>query len=361
MLVPPTLTFLDANLRTDSYYDILTNMKKTHLLLFVTILLIAACSKKNGPEPITAPAIPTTTATVSTFAGNGDMGAANGFGNVASFSVPLAVAADAAGNVYVADLGNNLIRKINVNGLVSTLAGSGAVGAANGPGIDASFSAPNGVAVDAAGNVYVADYGNNLIRKITPDGGVTTLAGSGAPGFANGTGTAASFYGPVGVAADPAGNVYVADYGNNLIRKITPNRVVTTFAGADGAGYFNGPTGVIAGAGGNVYVADYGNDRVAQINTSGQIITIAHLYYPSGLTLGTDGNIYVSLPKYNQVWQINAEGQAVPFAGTGTGGSDNGISATASFYAPSGVAAGAAGYIYVADSGNNLIRKIVIK
>ncbi len=322
---------------------------------------MTACSKKNGPDPITTLAIPTTTATVSTFAGNGDMGSANGFGNVASFSVPLAVAADAAGNVYIADLGNNLIRKINVNGIVSTLAGTGAAGAANGPGIDASFSAPNGVAVDAAGNVYVADYGNNLIRKITPDGGVTTLAGSGAPGAANGTGTAASFFGPVGIAADPAGNVYVADYGNNLIRKITPDKVVTTFAGADGAGYFNGPTGVVIGAGGNVYVADYGNDRIAQINTNGEMITLAHLYYPSGLTLGADGNIYVSLPKYNQVWQINSEDQAVPFAGTGTSGSDNGLSSAASFFAPSGIAAGAAGNIYVADSGNNLIRKIVIK
>ena len=322
---------------------------------------MTACSKKNGPDPITTIAIPNTTATVSTFAGNGDMGSANGFGNVASFSVPLAVAADAAGNVYIADLGNNLIRKINVNGIVSTLAGSGAVGAANGPGIYASFSAPNGVAVDAAGNVYVADYGNNLIRKITPEGGVTTLAGSGAPGFANGTGTAASFYGPVGIAADAAGNVYVADYGNNLIRKITPNGVVTTFAGAGNAGYFNGPTGVAVGAGGNVYVADYGNDRVAQINGDGDIITIAHLYYPSGLTLGADGNIYVSLPKYNQVWQINSENQAVPFAGSGTSGSDNGLSSAASFFAPSGIATGAAGNIYVADSGNNLVRKIVIK
>ncbi len=137
--------------------------------------------------------------------------------------------------------------------------------------------------------------------------------------------------------------------------------MVTTFAGANGAGYFNGPTGVIVGSGGNVYVADYGNDRVAQINTSGQVITIAHLYYPSGLTLAADGNIYVSLPKYNQVWQINSEEQAVPFAGTGTVGSENGISAAASFYSPTGIAADAKGNIYVADSGNNLIRKIVIK
>ncbi len=149
-------------------------------------------------------------------------------------------------------MGNNLIRKINVNGIVSTLACVRAAGAANGTGTAACFYAPHGIAVDAGGNVYVADYGNNLTRKITPDGVVTTLRqASGTAGVANGTGTAASFFGPVGVAADPAGNVYVADYGNNLVRKITPDRVVTTFAGANGAGYFNGPTGVTADAAGN--------------------------------------------------------------------------------------------------------------
>jgi len=143
-------------------------MKKIYSLLFVIILLIAACSKKKGPGPVTLAGIPTITATVTTFAGTSDPGADNGFGNIASFNVPLSIAADTAGNVYIADLGNNLIRKINANNLVSTLAGSGATGAANGTGTHASFSAPNGIAVDAAGNVYVADYGNNLIRKVTP-------------------------------------------------------------------------------------------------------------------------------------------------------------------------------------------------
>jgi serine/threonine-protein kinase len=336
-------------------------MKKNYLLLFVIILLMAACTKKSGPSPVTLPFLPTTTASVSTFAGSGNAGSVNGFANTASFNVPLSIAADAAGDVYVADLGNNLIRKINVNGIVSTLAGSGADGAANGAGAVASFSAPNGVAVDAAGTVYVADYGNNLIRKITPNGVVTTLAGSGAAGNANGTGTAASFFGPVGICTDPAGNVYVADYGNNLIRKITPTGVVTTFAGADGAGSFNGPTGVTAGAGGNVYVADYGNDRIALINPNGDIITLAHLYFPSGLVLAANGNIYASLPSYNQVWQIPSDGETGPFAGTGNPGSTNGISSVATFFSPTGITADAAGNIYVADSGNNLIRKIVIK
>jgi sugar lactone lactonase YvrE len=361
--VNPKTNSLNTDIRTKGYCYKLNNMKKTYSLLFVVTLLIAACSKKNAPVPVTLPGIPTITATVSAFAGGGNPGApVNGFGNTASFNVPLAIAADAAGNVYVSDLGNNLIRKINSNGLVTTLAGSGATGNANGTGTHASFSVPNGIAVDAAGNVYVADYGNNLIRKITPDGLVTTLAGSGAPGAKDGTGTDASFNSPAGVAADAAGNVYVADYGNNLIRKITPERVVTTFAGAtEGAGYFNGPTSVTADAAGNVYVADYDNNRVEQINVNGQIITLSYLYHPSGITLGPGGNIYASLPLYNQVWQIHANGQAAAVAGSGFQGSDNGIGAAASFYSPSGITSDAAGNIYVADSGNNLIRKIVIK
>jgi len=336
-------------------------MKKAFSFPLLVVLLITACSKKNGPGPGTLIGLPTVTATVTTFAGSGNSGAANGFGTEASFYLPIAIAVDAAGNVYVADLGNNLIRKINLNGIVTTLAGSGATGSANGPGTSASFSAPSGIAVDAAGNVYVADYGNHLIRKITPDGVVVTLAGSGAPGSADGQGTAASFFSPTGVATDAAGNVYVADYGNNLIRKISPGGNVTTLAGANGAGYFNSPTGLATDAAGNVYIADYRNNRVELINATGQVITLAHLYYPSGLTLSTAGNMYASLPINNQVWQINADGQAVPIAGSGIQGADNGIGAAASFYSPSGIATDASGNIYVADSGNNLIRKIVIK
>ena len=158
---------------------------------------------------------------VSTFAGNGSAGSANGPAASASFNVPLALALDSAGNLYVIDQ-INLIRKITPAGVVSTLAGSVATGTANGVGTAASFNSPSGIAVDASGNVYVADTGNNLIRMITPAGVVTTLAGSGAAGFANGTGTAASFNFPSGVAVDQSGNVYVADEDNNAIRKISP-------------------------------------------------------------------------------------------------------------------------------------------
>jgi serine/threonine-protein kinase len=157
---------------------------------------------------------------VSTLAGMLSAGSANGLGSAASFSAPTSVAVDAVGNVYVADSGNNLIRMVTPAGEVSTLAGTGTAGSVNGSASTASFSTPSGVAVDAVGNVYVADDLNNLIRRVTLAGEVSTLAGTSAAGSADGSGSAATFDLPQGVAVDAAGNVYVADVGNGLIRKI---------------------------------------------------------------------------------------------------------------------------------------------
>jgi sugar lactone lactonase YvrE len=184
------------------------------------------------------------------------------------------VAVDSSGNVYVADYGNNMIRKITSAGVVTTLAGSSTTsGSADGTGTAASFNNPMGVAVDSSGNVYVAD-GNNMIRKITSAGVVTTLAGTIAGGSANGTGTAASFNNPTGVAVDSSGNVYVADCSNFMIREITSAGVVTTLAGSTTYGSANGtgtaarfynPNGVAVDSSGNVYVADYDNNMIRKI------------------------------------------------------------------------------------------------
>jgi serine/threonine-protein kinase len=228
---------------------------------------------------------------------------ADGQGTAASFASPSGVAVDGGGNVYVADTGNHRIRKITPGGNVTTLAGSGSIGHFDGQGSEASFYEPTGVAVDESRNVYVADKGNARIRKITPSGNVTTLAGSGSRGYGEGQGTAASFAYPYGVAVDGVGNVYVADNGNQRIRKITPSGNVTTLAGSGSFGSTDGPgtsasfsnsTGVAVDGSGNVYVADMFNQRIRKI-----------LFDSDGDGL-TDG------------------GESMPLSGSFTGSSDSG-------------------------------------
>jgi gliding motility-associated-like protein len=322
-------------------------------------------------------------AQVTTFAGSGAQGTTNGTGTVASFNNPFALTTDASGNIYVADQRNQLIREITPGGAVTTLAGSGATGAANGAGTAASFNNPSGVAVDASGNVYVGDQTNNLIRKITSAGVVTTFAGSSTHGFVNGTGTAASFNGPTAVAIDNSGNVYVADNGNYAIRKITPAGVVTTLAGsgtlgsANGTGTaasFNNPSGLAVDASGNVYVADQNNQLIRKITPAGVVSTFAgsgtaalvngtgtaaSFDYPIGLTIDPAGNLYVGDYVNQVIRMITPAGVVTTLAGTaGTSGALNGVGTTASFNNPFDVAADKDGNLYVADKSNSLIRKI---
>ncbi|MBF2708974.1 T9SS type A sorting domain-containing protein [Flavobacterium soyangense] len=327
----------------------------------------------------------TSTGIIATFAGNvsNTAGSADGTGYAASFNGPADVAVDSAGNVYVADQSNNKVRKISPAGVVTTLAGSGVIGAIDGTGTAASFYNPSGVAVDSAGNVYVADRVNDKIRKITPAGVVATLAGDQSnPGSTDGLGTNVSLNEPLDVTVDSAGNVYVADTFNNRIRKISLAGVVTTLAGsgiagtADGTGIgasFKTPTGVAVDLAGNVYVADVGNQKIRKITPVGLVTTFAgtgiagaadgtgtaaSFYNPSGVAVDSAGNVYIADQSNNKVRKITVAGVVTTLAGIGTIGSTDGTGASASFKYPYNLAVDAGGNVYVADAGNNKIRKI---
>lgn len=212
--------------------------------------------------------------TLHVFAGSGASASTNGVGVAASFNRPFGLASDAAGNLYVSEVQGNFIRKVSVGGLVTTLAGNGVAGFSDGLDSTASFNQPSGLAVDSGGNVLVADLLNNRIRTISQNGLVSTLAGSGAAGSANGSRHAASFNGPHDLDVGSDGAVYVADEGGNTIRRILPNGDVSTLAGTgapgstDGAGNvssFNQPSGVVIDALDRIYVMDWGSNAVRQI------------------------------------------------------------------------------------------------
>ncbi len=228
-----------------------------------------------------------TDGSVITLAGSTTLrGNTDGTGSAATFSSPVGIAQDSSGTFFVADAMSNTIRKITAAGVVTTFAGgAGVAGSADGTGTAARFNAPNGVAVDSSGNVYVSDSTNNLIRKITSAGVVTTLAGVvGVSGTQDGTGSGALFNHPTGLAVDSTGNLYLADTGNSTIRKITPAEVVTTLAGlpgiaglTDGTGssaFFNQPLAVAVDSSGTVYVADTGNAAIRKVTSTGTVSTL---------------------------------------------------------------------------------------
>ena len=337
----------------------------------------------------------TTTGTLTVAAKGLDLlaGSINGPGSLdgpalsARFYSPSSLAMDANGSVYVADTSNSAIRKIT-GGVVSTLAGSaGLFGYADGTGAAARFGYPSGIGVDASGNVYVADPYYQDIRKITPAGVVTTLAGwPGAAGSADGTGSAARFNWPSRVVVDGSGNVLVADTNNFTIRKITPAGVVTTLAGSPGvsgstdgtgsAARFNGPTGLVLDAAGNVYISDQRNHTIRKMTAAGVVTTVAGLagtlgsidgtgsaarfYYPDGLTLDrSTGDLYVAEVGNQIIRKVTAAGVVTTLAGApGILGSADGPASSARFTSPAGVALLADGSLLIADTGNHTLRSL---
>ena len=315
--------------------------------------------------------------TVTTFAGLGGVsGSADGPGAIARFKNPRAVVADGSGNVYVADYSNKTIRRITPDGNVTTFAGlAGAYGSRDGQGNAARFGTPRGVALDVAGNLYVADLSDNTIRKVTPSGWVTTVAGLSSylnyyssAGNTDGTGSNARFNCPAGVALDTTGNLYVADSYNNAIRKISPTAMVTTLIGrsgsmgmADGKGAaarFNYPAGVAVDASGNTFVADSRNDSIRKIATDGTVTSFEYVSYPLGITVDGSGSLYVAGGDYS-IFKITPAGGVSTLAGSwGESGSSDGPGSAARFGYPIGVAVDDSKNVYVADQDNHTIRKI---
>jgi sugar lactone lactonase YvrE len=318
---------------------------------------------------------------VSTLAGSETPGLVDGIGSLAKFNYPCGMVVDTEGNVFVADHANHSIRKITPRGVVTTYAGTGKPGEANGHRLSATFNNPYGLALDAEGNLYVGDVANHRIRKIAVDGTVTTLAGK-KRGFSDNKGLQAKFNHPYGITVDSRNNVYVADSYNHRIRKIAPDGWVTTVAGNGNDGYVDGsgtaaefyvPIGIEIDAEGNIYVGDEGNSSIRRITPGGHVTTLAGngkfsfadgvgreatFNAPGAIALDKKGNLYVADYLNNCIRRLTPGGEVRKIAGNLKKGFADGLPSIAQFYYPFGIAVDPSGVIYVGDHFNHRIRKI---
>jgi sugar lactone lactonase YvrE len=337
-----------------------TFIKQTSFIFI--LFLIFSCSKGNDTQNDQPPS---DSAEVSTLVEG------------TTFNLPSSIAIDAQGTLYIADSGNHLIRKITSNGTVSVVAGS-TRGYENGPGTSAKFNVPTGITVDGQGNLYIADSFNHKIRKITPSGTVSTLAGSGE-GYEDGIGTDARFKSPIGIVLNALNNLYVSTEGHKIREVSTTTGVVSTLAGstagyADGAGMdakFHYPIGMAVDSQGELYVADSHNHKIRKVSVSGMVSTFAgssigyldgsginsQFRLPSGVTIDSEGTLYIADRENHKIRKITANGDVNTLAGSSKGYTD-GPSGLAQFNYPIGTAIDSQGVLYIADFFNHKIRKI---
>ncbi|MCZ1014464.1 RICIN domain-containing protein [Streptomyces noursei] len=331
---------------------------------------------------------------VGTVAGTGVAGCAgDGAAAVsAQLNLPFEIVVDSTGTLYVADLGNHRVRKITTDGKISTLAGTGdaGFGGDGGLAVSAQLNKPRGVAVDGAGNIYIADVGNHRVRKVTADGKICTFAGSGTGGF-SGDGvlaTAAQLKDPIGLVVDSAGVLYVAEYNNHRVRKITTDGKISTVVGTGVAGFggdggpavsaqLKNPYGLAVDGAGALYVADAANHRIRKVATDGKISTFAgtgtagfggdggpaasaQLKYPVGIVADSAGALYVSDHGNHRIRKVTADGKISTVVGTGTAGfgGDGGPATSVQLNNQMGLAVDCMDTLYIADHRNHRIRKI---
>lgn len=357
---------------------------KNSLSLLLCILLIGCSSTIHGQI-------------ITTFAGNGVPGSDGngGMATAARIKSPASIALDGSGNLYISDITKHCIRKVSKSGVISTVAGTGTPGYnADGiPAVSAQLNQNWGVAADAAGNLYISDQSNCRIRKVNTSGIISTIAGTGTPGYSgdNGPATWAAIQPPIGIAVDGAGNVYIGDPSSHRIRKISPSGTISVFAGTNASsssyGGDGGPAlaaqlgsnifGLATDAAGNVYVCVGGNNVVRKINTSGIITTIAgtgiagfsgdggpaifaQLNNPTGVYVDGDGSVFISDCFNHRIRKINPSGIITTIAGNGTNGysGDDGPALSAALNHPTSIAIDANKRLYLADLDNYRIRRI---
>ena len=360
---------------------------------------ITLTEPEPGPGPTTPPPGPpsATVGEITTFAGTGEHGFGGDSGTAvqARLRVPTSVAVDGAGNLFIADKDNHRIRKVDSSGIITTVAGSGVAGFGGdgGSALNAQLAHPWWIAVDGSGNLFIADSGNYRVRKVDLSGVITTVAGSGERGYGGDGGPAvqARLDYPTGIATDGAGNLFIADHNNHRVRKVDPSGIITTVAGTEEGGYggdggpavqarLQNPTGLAVDDDDNLYIADQYTHRIRMVNPYGVITTVAgsgdsgfsgdggpavqaRLNYPTGVTVDGAGNLFIADKDNHRIRMVDSSGVIATIVGSGEIGfsGDGGSAVLARLRFPIDVAMDGAGNLFIADHRNDRIRAVNIK